>query len=113
MAILTRQEILEAMDLEPVEYEVPEWGGSIMLRGLSLAERQQMVPRIQGPNGETQSDLAALWSVILGVVEPKFTAEDVEALRGKAAGAMDRVASEIIKRSGMQQDQVEAIKKDF
>ena len=39
MAALTREQVIEANDAETVEIEVPEWGGSILLRSMTGKQR--------------------------------------------------------------------------
>ena len=36
---LSKDQILGAVDFSFVEVEVPEWGGTVRIRGLSAAER--------------------------------------------------------------------------
>ena len=113
MAVLTREQIREAMDLEPFEMDIPEWGGSVMARGLSLEERQRMLPEIQNEQGETDSLKASLAAMKYGVVEPQFTEDDYEWLQVKNAGVLDRIAMAVIQHSGMSSEVTEAVKRDF
>lgn len=41
MRILTRQDILSAQDIKSTTVEVPEWGGAVIVRMMSGAERDQ------------------------------------------------------------------------
>lgn len=41
MALLTADQILSADDLQTEEVEVPEWGGSVLVRGMSGTDRDR------------------------------------------------------------------------
>lgn len=114
MKLLTKEEILQAMDLQPEEIEVPEWGGSIRIRGVSLAERSAMLRMMRDPqSGEISDERAAVAAFVFGVEEPRFTEEDVEALMKKSAGVIERIAMRILQRSGFAPRITERLRRDF
>src|SRR3989304_4330704 len=51
MALLTRDEILNANDLAREQVEVPEWGGAVLVRALTGRERDAYESSIVHPNG--------------------------------------------------------------
>ena len=112
MKILSREEIL-ALDDRPTEIvEVPEWGGAVKVRGMSVGQRAQLLKRIQGPDGKIDPEKASIVAFIEGVVEPKFTMEDYEALAEKSAEAMDRVTMAFMRLSGVEVGAIEAARKN-
>jgi hypothetical protein len=75
------------------EVEVPEIGGKVTLKTLSVAEREALPPLV-GEDDEKESEankrLAKALSLIM--VEPNVTPEQAEAFLGRwPAGAWDRI----------------------
>jgi hypothetical protein len=90
MAILSKAAILAAQDLPTTEVEVPEWGGTVRLRALRVAD----LGRIREAAG--QSDDAFAFALVAASLvgedgEPLFGANDAEALAGKSLVAFRRV----------------------
>ena len=91
---LSREQILGADDLKIEEMEVPEWGGSICVRVMTGAERNQFVKDIL--ELEDSGDLAIrikLCSIVVVNAQGKrlFTEEDIEALSEKSSQVLDRI----------------------
>ncbi len=97
---LTREQILAAPDLKEEDCPVAEWGGTVRLRALTLAQRNRIL-ELATRNGEVDSTRAECLLFIEGVIEPRFTMADYEALRGKHAGAVERVALRVGALSGI------------
>ncbi len=111
MSYLARADILGAPDLPTREVPVPEWGGVVLVRGLTAAERDEyeisliditasttgrMVPRVDN----MRAKLAAR-----GIVDESgnrlFSEADIEVLGTKSATALDRVCDAIRELSGL------------
>lgn len=102
MARLTRENILEAKDIPEAEVEVKEWGGSVLVRGMSVADRTKLLKAISDPKTDkVDPEKASLYAFVVGVVEPKFIEQDYEALKEKSAAAIDRVTKEFLTLSGV------------
>lgn len=120
MTYLSRDEILGASDIAVEPVEVPEWGGTVRVRGLTGAERDELEAEIVRANrdGSTRVDTRNLRArlVALSVVdeagERLFTCEDIEALGQKSAAALDRVFSVAQRLSGLGDEDVEALAKN-
>lgn len=112
VTMLTREAILAAQDIVEETFEVAEWGGSLKIRGLSKA-RQAEMRRAATVNDEVDEERLEVLMFIHGVVEPVFTTEDYEALRGKAAGAMDRVLKRILRASAIGSEAVKKAEASF
>ena len=99
MGILSRDQILQADDLGLVELKIPEWGGSVYVRGDS--EKLSNV----------RAYLAAL-TVVDEKGERMFrSAEDIEALGGKSARALTRIFNKALEVNGFGADDVEKLEK--
>lgn len=123
---LSRDDILKADDSAPVEVDVPEWGGSVLVRGMTGKERDEFetAARLQqGRRGEMQpAGPAALVNVRAKLVarcvvdddgNRLFTAADVAALGDKNGAAVDRVFQVAARLSGMGEEDVEEVARDF
>jgi hypothetical protein len=106
--MLTRDAILSFNDLPRKEVEVPEWGGSVYIRVMSGAEREEMLSLFQGEK------LTAAALVVLCVVDVHgtrlFTAEDVEAVNGKRGDVLLRIANEAMRYNGLTAEGVDDAK---
>src|SRR3990167_873470 len=100
--LLTREAIIAAADITDEIVEVPEWGGAVKVRGMSVADRTALLEKIIDEKTEKiDPEKATLVAFIVGVVEPKFTEADFPALRQKSAAALDRVTAAFLKLSGI------------
>ena len=101
MKRLTRFDILSSNDLPRSEVDCPEWGGSILVRGLTLGEMSSVTKA----GDTTAMNLAAIVACVVDDVgTPLFTAEDLDALRTKSQAPLLRIVSEINRLSGMAPD---------
>lgn len=105
--VLDRAAILAAQDLQPMPLDVPEWGGTIYVRGLSAAEAEsharEMIEAQKA--GREIADLVMVRAVLTCTCDasgaPLFTIADLGALAKKSAPAISRVFRTIERLSGM------------
>jgi hypothetical protein len=110
--LLTREQILDRTKLRRETVEVPEWGGSVIVREMTGAERDTYEADlvVTSPEGDVElregfmngarTKLAAL-SMIGDEGERLFTMEDVEALGALSAAALGRVFDVASRLSGL------------
>jgi hypothetical protein len=100
--MLTRDAILAAKDFDYKDVDVPEWGGSVRIRGLSAKERDGFEASLA-----KSQDLSNIRSrlVVLAVIdedgERVFTDADAEKLGEKNAQVMCRLFDVVRNLSGM------------
>ena len=103
--ILTKQQILECPDVQKEVVHVPEWGGSVIVQGMTAGQRDAFEASVA--NLEADQKLANIRAklVALSVVDeegqPLFTMADVEELSQKSATAMDRIVGVAQQLSGL------------
>ncbi len=116
--MLTREAILALKDLPEKEIEVPEWGGSVRIRSLTLSERFRWLKLQTENEGDYGAvlRLASLpmitWAMIDDAGKPLFTEEDVSALDGKNPDAIQKIHAEILKISGIGGTDIEVAEKN-
>lgn len=120
MPTLTRDAILAVQDLVIEPLEVPEWGGTVHLRSMTAGERDRFEALVTGPAGgeagtptrleNIRAHLAAL-TLCDPAGQPLFTPEDVAALAGKSAAAMDRVFEAASRLNGLTPKDVQELGK--
>jgi hypothetical protein len=120
MAYLTRDAILSADDLATRVVSTPEWGGEVLVRGLSGKERDDYESSLLVMKGNTASlklSNARAKLVSLGVIDENgkkvFSPSDVQRLGEKSAQALDRVATEIQKLSGLTEEDLSQLTANF
>jgi len=99
--VLTLEEIAQATDREETVLDVPEWGGPVVLKALSLKQRDLIFSLAnEGTGKEIKLNGQKLVHllVLYGVVQPQFT-EDV--LQDKAFAVVDRIAQKVMAMSGL------------
>lgn len=119
MAILNRDAILTASDIQTEVVEVPEWGGSVLVRGLTGAQRDRfeasMVELKKGKQVLKLSNLRA-YLAALSIVDEQgqllFSNEDIEALGNKSCAALQRIWDVARRLSGLSDDDVEELTKN-
>lgn len=117
--MLTRDQILKVKDIKIEEVQVPEWGGSVFVKGLTGSERDQFESSVVELQGKTQrinmknvrAKLAAL-SICNEEGERLFTDGDILELSKKSANALQKVFDVASRLSGLSADDVESLTKN-
>jgi hypothetical protein len=115
--LLSRDAILSCVDYRTRDVPVPEWGGSVRVRGLFGHERDE----IDELQAKAKGDIAALRGIrekmiVYAAIDeenrPLFKSEDVGILAGKLATALDRLLAPILEISGMNKGAIEEAEKN-
>lgn len=114
--LLTRDDILKAQDLPTERVSCPEWGGEVIVRGLTGAERdafEQGIVETRGKNTRMNLKNIRARLVALTVVDEQgnrlFSDDDVEPLGRKSATALNRVFEVAQRLSGLTPADVEEL----
>jgi hypothetical protein len=94
--MLTRDQILKLKDRKTETVKVPEWGGEVLVATMSGADRDAFEAGIITADGKPslqnmRAKLAAA-CVVDEAGNRLFKPADIEALGGKSASALDRIA---------------------
>lgn len=117
--LLSRASILSADDLPIEDVEVPEWGGTVRVRGLSSAERDAWEESLMGPEDaegkrkQTYENIRAKLIARSAIDEAGnrlFTDADVVALGKKGAAPLVRLYTVALRLSRLRKEDVETIK---
>ncbi len=103
MNILGKKEILKASDLKIELVAMPEWGGSIYVRGMNGAERDRFEQEWMDNKLKTKSPRAFLCALCICDEAGKglFTEQDVAELSDKDGVALARVFDVAMRLSGL------------
>jgi hypothetical protein len=123
MGYLTRDQILGADDLQRVEVEVPEWGGTLLVRALTGAERGQLEASALQQQGQgvafvPQSvETVRARVVAMAAIDEEgkrlFSTRDVVALGEKSGRALEKVFDIVSEISGISQGAVAELTANF
>ena len=108
--MLSKSAILECKDIESEVVNVPEWGGEVMVYGLTLAEKDAWTDSIIVDGKATMQGATArlcALSIRDGKGKAIFTSKDITSLQAKSAKALDRVFQVAQKLSGIGQEDIE------
>lgn len=109
MEMLTVDQILGAKDFIEEILEVPEWGGRVKVKTLSMGARYDIAEKSvagSGQNRRVDSTQLALLTVLHGVVEPKFSAETVLKLAEKNASAVEKIVAAVWRVSSVEPETI-------
>lgn len=108
---LSRDAILAASDMQTETLHVPEWGGSVIVRSMTGAQRDAYESSLmigRGQNQQVNVKNARAKLVVRCVVDEQgkqlFSDEDVKALGAKNASAIKRVFDVGARLSGLSDD---------
>jgi hypothetical protein len=113
--ILSKADILAASDLASETVEVPEWGGAVIVRTMTGAQRDAYEATLMTRNDagklEVNTDNMRAKLLLVTLVDEQgnalFTASDLDALSGKSSGAIERLAVVAQKLNGLNKGAVE------
>lgn len=117
MALLSKEQITAADDRQWEDVDVPEWGGTVRVLGMSGTERNayQSSLVVLGPNGSVQrmnmaDQLAKLVakSVVGEDFERLFNDNEVKELGKKNGAVLERIGQVAQRLSGLRKEDVEA-----
>ncbi|GGM14335.1 hypothetical protein [Micromonospora yangpuensis] len=118
--LLNRDQILAVDDSTWEDVEVPEWGGTVRVKGMSGTERDKFeAGSLKGKGKNRDVNLANLRArlVAASVVDehgqPVFRPYDVEALGRKSAAALGRVYDVAQRLAGLTDEDVDELTEDF
>ena len=98
--VLSAGEIATALDRTEEVFPVPEWGGAVKLRPLSLAQRDELT-KLSTIDGQSDGQKIIRLLVLYGVSEPPLTDE---ILKEKAYAVVDRIARRIMELNGLNKE---------
>lgn len=118
--ILSRDEILQASDIQREVVNVPEWGGSVIVQGLSGAARddfEEASMKGKGRNRELNVSNLRARLVVRSVVDESgvrlFQDNDAHTLGRKSAAALQRVYNVASRLSGISAEDEEELTKNY
>lgn len=118
---LSKDDILKTEDNAPDEVEVPEWGGSVLVRGMSGRERdafevsmrdQRSGQRLPGALTNVRAKIVAR-CIVDDDGDRLFTDSDIAALGEKSAAAIDRIYEVAARKSGMSEADTKEMAANF
>ena len=120
MALLKRDDILNALDIALEEVEVPEWGGSVFVKGLTGAERDKFEASLVIERGKNRTVNMANFRAKLAcltICDEKgkrlFTEKDVAIMSEKSASALQRVFIVSQRLSNINQEDIEELTEEL
>jgi hypothetical protein len=115
--MLTRDQILDADDLPAEEVHVPEWGGTVLVRGMTGAERDRFEMRMYLDRDKLdESPVRArvvAWCCLDEAGQALFSQKDVERLARKSGAALDRIFSVAQRLSRVDEKAAKAAEENF
>ena len=119
MKYLTKDLILQSKDLQQKEVAVPEWGGTVLVRGMTGTERDAFEGSVVSMNGKDVSvnyENMRTKLLVRCIVDENgdriFDDADISVLAAKSAIALNRVYEVAQKLSGIGKEDVDELIKN-
>jgi hypothetical protein len=120
MAFLTKQEILSASAIAEQVVLVPEWGGEVLVRGLTGKQRDAFEKSLivgKGKSREVNIENARAKLLAFCIIDPEtkkplFSHGEIEALGNKSGKALNRVYDVATELSGIGEEEIEELTKN-
>lgn len=96
--MLNRDSILAAQDSNYIDVEIPEWGGSVRLKGMSVIDQLKFEKMVSDKVAHQDMMMHVVLSCCVDEKDHKlFTADDAEALGKKCPSAVLKLFNEALK----------------
>ena len=116
MSLLDKNAILSAQDLPYLDLPIPEWKGSVRLRGMSAADREALEQEVTDKNGKVITKHIRVKLLVRSIVDGDnnlmFTEGDIETLNKKSSLVIDRIFLAAQKLNGMSEAAVDDLAKN-
>ncbi|MFA5170425.1 MAG: hypothetical protein WC426_02585 [Sulfuriferula sp.] len=103
MAVLNKDQILAAQDLQRETVAVPEWGGEVIIQALSAEQSEALVK-----SNNNNSDNFAVALLALSLVDesgtPLFTTDSINELKKKSATVISALVKLCTKMNGLDKE---------
>lgn len=113
--LLSKADILSADDLKREEVEVPEWGGTVLVRSFTADAKDAMEFKLYQMSQKHGVGIRAAY-VGLALVDDMgqrlFTDDEIPMLGTKFAGAVDRVFEVVARLNRITQKDIEELEKN-
>ena len=119
MKLLTREDILAAPDIATERVPVPEWGGEVIVKGLSgrvYDDWQRALVEGSGKKAKINLTMARAKLCALAVVDKDnkriFSDTDLVALNAKCSAPLARIYKVVSRLSGLDDEELEEVLKN-
>ena len=113
MALLNREQFLSAQDSKFVEVALPELGGEVRIKSLSIAEQLQF--EATATTSKSQNELVfdlILISCVDDDNKQMFRKEDLTAIKAKSASSITKLFKAILALNNLDEDEVDGLAKN-
>lgn len=100
LPVLSADQIAAALDLAEIDYDVPEWNGSVKLKAFTIDDRDKVLSACTEKDGQIDAKKLIRLLVVHGMIEPKLT---LDVIATKSFAVVERIAQEVMKLNGMSQ----------
>lgn len=118
MKVLSKQDIISVNDDELVEYEIEEWGGSVLLSAMSVGERLALDEKFCDESGKFKNynDPNLIYTLLTTCIKDEegatlFGMDEIGFLKEKNSKVIHKLFYEIMKLNYQTVDSIDDAKK--
>ena len=113
--ILNKESIINAVDIKAIEVDVPEWGGNVLVKPLSVGDRDEFTAWVTDNEGKINARDFMTKLVLISLVDKSsnrlFTNDELSVLSKKSAKVIERLFKQIQEVSGLGEEALQEAKK--
>lgn len=98
---LTLEDIEAVPDIQEDDVEVPEWGGTVRVRGFTKELEMSIREEAKDADDEIDREKLEMLFLVYGMIEPQASAASIPMLMSKSSAATNRVLRKIMELSGL------------
>jgi hypothetical protein len=111
---LSIDQIVERSAIKPLEFEVAEWEGNVLLRGISKLEQKELWERAKtGVDEDVDAEVLNRLLLQHGMLDPIVDDEAYTKLAAGYAGTLDKIVMKIMSISHFGDKELRAVQKKF
>ena len=110
---LTLEEIEAAPDVQEEDVDVPEWGGTVRVRGFTKDVEMACREEARDEDGDVDRGKLEMLFLVHGIINPPVTATSVTMLAKKSSSACNRVLRTLMRLNGQDDESNKRREKDF
>jgi hypothetical protein len=111
---ISRQEIIDAQDIKTMDVEVPEWGGTVTVKAMSVGDRDAFTVWVSDREGRVSAQDFMAKMVAMCLIDEKgnrmFSDDELPLISAKSIPAIERIFKVVQDLSGMRKADLEEAK---
>lgn len=112
MALLSREQVLNAEDRQVQSVDIPEWGGAVLVKSLSAGQVEYAQQKMAGKGMKNATAILIAMACVDEEGKRLFHESDLDALSEKSIAACQRILQVVLEQNALDKSEIEKISKN-